>query len=182
MDALRMSYDFHDGKVAVRTEPRPLLLCGDRVFDDPLKPYEPPAQWTAAHVMVRLVHAFETLFRLRVRIGPAGYGSGWPQYVYTGADLNAQEESADEDAKHRNKYATTDVHLPPSAHDVTLMDEALAWPVRFLGHRRHNRVLIVGWAMRRARGGSDNASRMVAVEAEARKISRGLIQERSLVR
>lgn len=125
-------------------------------FDDPLKPYETPREWTADHVMMRMIWAFEALGRVNMKIGPAGYGSGWPQYVHDFADQVAQETPAEGEtesqAEMRRKGERRPIRLPPSAHELSMMEEALVWPARYLKVVKPQDNSIGFWAVCRARG------------------------------
>lgn len=150
------------------------------MIDDPLKPYETPDRWTPDHVMMRMVQAFETLARMRVKTGPKGYGSGWPSYVHDWEDLLAQEETeAAEQA--RKKYQSRDVILPPDSHSVSMMEEAFIWPVRYLSGAGRKTVFIVEWAMFTSRG-SEWGGAISMVHMEATSIAMGLAGDRIVVR
>lgn len=122
---------------------------------DPLRPYETPSSWTADHVMLRLIWAFDTLRKLRFRTGPGGYGRGWPAYVHEYKDLLAQEQSLEAERK-RRKYQDRDPILPPSQHDVSLMEEAFGWPLKYLdwtpGLDGPRAIELMSWAWRRSTG------------------------------
>lgn len=123
------------------------------MLDDLLAPYQTPTVWTPDHVMLRMIWAFDTLRRLRTRVGPAGFGRGWPGYVHEYADLLAQEESQEAE-KRRRKYENRDVPLPPTQLDVTLMEEAFQWPLTYLRWSLRlddKRTLsLMAWAWRRS--------------------------------
>lgn len=145
---------------------------------DILKPYEHPATWTPDHVMLRMIWAFDTLRRMRIRTGPGGYGSGWPGYVHEYADLVAQEQSLEAERK-RRKYQDRDPILPPSQHDVSLMEEAFGWPLKHLDWTPvawlDDPVHLLRWSYRRSQGrndGSRGAAELVLGEAE--RIARAL--------
>lgn len=156
------------------------------ILDDPLRPYEIPREWTPDHVMMRMIWAFETLDRLRVRIGPAGYGSGWPQYVHDWADLLAQEEpvpgETESQAENRRKGERRPIVLPPSAHDVSMMDEALVWPARYLKVSELRDISIGFWAFLRSRGKTPREGLAMGAYWDAQHIARCLIGDRVAVR
>ena len=151
------------------------------MLDDLLQPYRLPSEWTPDHVMVRMVQAFETLSRMKMRIGPAGYGSGWPSYVHEWADLVAQEEAEEADRR-RRKYQSRDIVLPPDSHSVSLMEEAFQWPVRFLGGDRAKDVTLATWAWERSIGRDDRRRAISMVHLEAMKVALGLKRERVPIR
>lgn len=144
-----------------------------------LKPYEAPPQWTADHVMMRMIWAFDTLRRMRMRTGPGGYGQGWPSYVHEYSDLVAQEESLEAERK-RRKYQDADPVLPPSQHDVSLMEEAFSWPLAHLdwtpGLSDYSPLYLVSWAWRRSAGREESRRHGVIdlVRAEAECVARAL--------
>jgi hypothetical protein len=158
-------------------------------FHDPTAVYVPPAVWTGDHVMHRMTLAFETLMRIPVRILPSGYGSGWPEYVVEFSDIVHRRsaiggESQDEVEMRFLREQSEDQDrrlLPPKERDVSLMEEAIWWPVKYLGGDRANNVKITRWAARAARGYPGGRS-IVLVEQEARQIARGLASDRVAVR
>lgn len=155
-------------------------------FDDPLKPYETPLSWTPDHVMTRMVWAFETLDRVRAKVGPTGYGSGWPRYVHEWSDLLAQEEPVPGETvsqgEERRRGERRPITLPPSSHEVSLMDEALAWPARYLKVERGDDMCLGTWAFRRSRGGRTGEGLAMGAYWDATTVARGLARDRVAVR
>lgn len=123
---------------------------------DPLKPYVTPNDWTADHVLRRFLWAFEALDRIRMSIGPKGMRSNWPAYIYEFADKVAQEEAprgsdhSEAELMRLNSASNTRVKLPPSGHEIDLMEEVFQWPVQHLKHI--GKPQIVRWAKANAYG------------------------------
>lgn len=151
-----------------------------------LEPYQRPPVWTAEHVIHRLILAFESVMRMKIKTGPAGYGSGWPSYVHEWADLLAQEEPVPgetrSEAEQRRIGERLPVVLPPSSLDISLMEEAFVWPLRYLGGDNAEDIAIMRWAMRRAKGHDANKPTISMVLLEASEIARGLRNDRVMVR
>jgi hypothetical protein len=153
---------------------------------DPLQPYETPLTWTADHVLTRLKWAFETLNRIRVRVGPKGFKSNWPQYVYDFADRVAQEEAPlgaeASEAEHArlNSASNTKITLPPSARDIDLMEECFDWPLHHLP--KSKKPQIIGWAWATVNGNTAHRFRIQQVYLEAGQIVSGLRAAKVVVR
>lgn len=81
---------------------------------------ELPQSWTPAHVMMRLATACKVLLLLPGRrVGPSTSLSYWPATLAEFSDrVSAQ--------------AGTDAPKRPKPAEVTLMEEALSWPTRYL--------------------------------------------------
>jgi hypothetical protein len=90
--------------------------------DDPLPPH-----WTARHVGKRLIEAHDVLRRLPMNVWPQGYSALWPEYV-TEAGEAAVQAGAGTLAVGRNI-----IFKSASADEVDRMNEALTWPIQFLG-------------------------------------------------
>ena len=96
----------------------------------------PPLNWTPEHVQKRMVDAFDVLSRAAVG-SFGGAGSGWPALLQEmarfvdaaernpNAPLSEDEREAAEQAWRRNRGRPTDRQL-------SLMDEALQWPMLYL--------------------------------------------------
>lgn len=77
-------------------------------------------QFTRQTVRERLEEAVDVLQRLRVPIGPNGYGSNWPaivRSVWDGGALTPEGKHQDADLR----------PAPPMGSEIDRMDEALAW-------------------------------------------------------
>jgi hypothetical protein len=86
-----------------------------------------PTAWNAAHVGLRLVEAFTTV--LKMPGGRTGYRSLWPAYMYEFDDLVAQAEQGELEITQRTQNK---VRIAPSTPEITTMEKALAWPMKFL--------------------------------------------------
>jgi len=85
--------------------------------------------WTLILVMDRLQNAYSTLARLPVNIRPRAWANAWPKYAYDRGDRNAQQESGELEklmAEHNR------VRIPPTSKEISCMEEALNWPLRYL--------------------------------------------------
>jgi hypothetical protein len=89
-------------------------------------PDDLPLIWTPEHVMVRLVDAYEVLARAPARIYPKAYGNAWPAILLNDIERRDLERVEDREAALRRQLAR------PSAHDLSRMSEALAWPMEHL--------------------------------------------------
>lgn len=123
--------------------------------------YAPPAEWTAEHVMHRMIEAFELLARCPGRVMPAQFKTGWPEYLRDQADENSRlsnlilpdgttEQDGDREVRLRidAEESSRRRKPPPTALEVFRMDEALAWPLACLSHRQD--IALPTWAHRRA--------------------------------
>jgi hypothetical protein len=89
-----------------------------------------PERWSFFFVMERMEEAFRTLARLPMATRPRGYINSMPFYLYERADLNSQLETYELErmAKLRNR-----VRILPSPAEIARMEEALHWPIAYLG-------------------------------------------------
>lgn len=108
---------------------------------------EPIDGWTPDLVRERLVKAAILCQRAAGRVGPKEFGTAWPEIAVEWADMLAQVET-DELLKGRNQ-----IRMPASARDVTLMEDALGWPGRYLdgqdGAKRCLKLFLFSKATRR---------------------------------
>ena len=104
--------------------------------------YEPPPAWTPEHVDVRLTEAFEVLMCLPGTTGPKRHGTAMPRYIYEAADIEAQREIEEFSIVHKRLSRQRGA---PSLSDVTRMEEALQWPLRFLKDES-NLAKAVAWS------------------------------------
>lgn len=103
-------------------------------------------RWTPELVEARLIEAFETLDRVERRPGPAGFRSTWPAVMREWAEL------FDAQAYAEHQRAVTTVRLKPNMRQISRMEEALAWPARFLSADLKCADAINLWALAKARG------------------------------
>jgi hypothetical protein len=117
-----------------------LLRKADSVIADhwcPLdspSPYVAPERWDSPHVQHRFAEAIGTLLKLPLgRWGPSKIRNCWPAYYDEWADLIAQlgdgADGIEQTWKRRNRF-----RILPSAHEISAMERALAWPGRHLRH------------------------------------------------
>lgn len=102
-----------------------------------VRPRQLPARWSLLHVMDRMEEAFLTLARLPMATRPRGYANSMPLYLYDRADLNSQLETYELErmAKQRNR-----VRIPPSPAEIARMEQALHWPIVYLGGAEFHHV------------------------------------------
>lgn len=165
------------------------------MWDSPFEEYEVPENWTPEHVLHRMVLGYEVSEALRVRVGPGRVRAAWPNIWHDQGDRNSQvshmlksdgsEETIDE-RDHRlssDKWNDWERERRVSHREMTLMEESMAWPSRYLG----GTVQIGKWAHRRAtenqadKAPSATEIQIAMVFAEAKIISRGLIGDRVVV-
>ena len=146
--------------------------------------YEPPQHWTPEHVMHRLVQAWETLGRIRMRVGPIGYKARWPAYLIEYEDLVAQESPAPGEtvsqAEQRRRGERPLIVLPPSPLALSLMEEAFEWPMTYLRGRKD--IAIVRWSHLRFRDRPSQSAIINHAFSEASTIAEGLIKAGKVVR
>jgi hypothetical protein len=85
-----------------------------------------PLIWTPEHVTTRLVAAYDALHRMRQVVGPSTRSGFWPEVLLDDMQLR------DQDRKAEKVRAQSRARALPTSHEIELMDEALAWPLRFL--------------------------------------------------
>jgi hypothetical protein len=106
--------------------------------------------WTPDLVRTRLIKAAVLCQRAAGRVGPKEFGTAWPEIAVEWADMLAQVET-DELLKGKNQ-----VRVPASARDVTLMEDTLGWPGRYLagqeGAKRCLKLFLFAKATRRKFG------------------------------
>jgi hypothetical protein len=158
-------------------------------LEDPTEVYEIPLIWTGAHVLHRLIRSFEVLFRLGGRVAPKGYGSGWPGYRYDWSDQLAQKSDiGDETQEEKAARIAEEGRLqneryrdPPTPHELSLMDEAFLWPVKFIGPNAKE-IAIMHWSRARARDEQYEKKPIKTVYDEAMHLSRCLQKAKVVVR
>ena len=96
----------------------------------PAPEYVPPA-WDPPHVGKRLVEGLRTLILMPAKGGPRAFGGGWPGYAHDWVDLLAQQE-ADAEQKQADQRAANRTRLHPSSIEISRMEQAIAWPARYL--------------------------------------------------
>jgi len=114
-----------------------------------------PVIWTPEHVGERMVAAYDVLGRLPISIWPKGAKGYWPDILRDEFELRDQNRVAERDARNRRARAA------PSSTEHDDMNEALAWPMRYLApealplRHRENAVILADsistWALYSAR-------------------------------
>jgi len=101
-----------------------------------------PQNWTPEYVGYRLIEAFKTLRNSSVRGGISSKTGFWPQYFHTAQDLKgwAEEYRAQVEAD------LAAASRRPSRQDLSLMDDALSWPLRFLSSDPEMADAVTLWA------------------------------------
>jgi len=107
--------------------------------------YGPEYDLTTTDVMDRLIEAYVTLRRMPAgRLGPTSYGNAWPEMREEWSDLVSRLKSPDSTQKGRSSSP-----LPPP-NQVSRMEEALEWPMKFLPDRPNDRMFIINYAAARS--------------------------------
>lgn len=104
--------------------------------------------WTREMVMDRLEEAIKLVHRTAGRVGPRGYGSSMPAYLYSELDLWYQQTQTDEE-RARGDFERNRVRRPATREQIRLAEEALEWPVRFVAHEPTRKALLL-WMMAKA--------------------------------
>lgn len=155
--------------------------------------YDLPVTWTAFHVLRRMIEAFEILQRCGGRVLPQGFKTAWPGYLHDALDGAHQRsnmvmpdgmietnEARDERCKIDAEGASRRIKLPPSAHELSLMDEAIAWPLLLQGES--TKLVLPFWAFRTARERSVPQGMALLATREAALIAGALRHLRKVVR
>lgn len=134
-----------------------------------------PKEWTAEHVGERLVDAFRVLGRMP--LGAASTKSGlWPEFqTMSRADLNEHVKAG----TLSQFYASRNhVRIPPSSHEIARMEEAIAWPARYLRDDPAAAGIVNFWALE----ADPHADVPGLIRVELRIIARGLRRDGVKVR
>jgi hypothetical protein len=111
-------------------------------------PHEVPSTWNAGHVAYRMIAAYRVLYGSSERIGPRAYGAPWP------AVLREFSDYVDEAARLRLAKEETRSRRRWPADEIAKADEALAWPMQYLGDSPRRADALALWASSKARGRS----------------------------
>lgn len=104
--------------------------------------------WTRELVMERLEEAIKLVHRTAGRVGPRGYGSSMPAYLYSELDLWYQQTQTDEE-RARGDFERNRVRRPATREQIRQAEEALEWPMRFV-ENVHTRKALHLWMMAKA--------------------------------
>lgn len=107
-------------------------------------PYEAPPFWTPEHVAHRLIHAFDVLMATTGRIAPSSYGGGWPTALREFSDL------IDEQSMNAAREAYAENLRRPTAEEISMSDEALAWPLKYAAHEPMACDAVLLWSLCKA--------------------------------
>lgn len=88
--------------------------------------------WSREIVFDRIEAAIKLVQRATGRVGPKGYGSAMPAYLYSQLDLWYQQTQTDEE-REKGDFARNRVVRPATTHEIALAEEALEWPKRYVG-------------------------------------------------
>ena len=140
--------------------------------------YVIPDKWTAEHVLHRLVHCCSVLSRVPIR----RFGhvkAQWPEYFTEWGDL-VEWETLPLEERNDRRFESARRPSRPSSVEIDLMEEALAWPARYL--QAEPGVVVMRWATRRARSRHDTREPVMIVIGQAMTIAFGLKRDRVPVR
>jgi hypothetical protein len=161
-------------------------LAALRPIEVPTRPKPRPYmenRWTADLVGERLIEAYETVKRLPLRTGPEAFGNSWPEFqTMTKAEqaqlLNELQLEGRFQDYYREKMQS---RVVPSSEEVSRMYEALAFPMRYLGHDKDLALIVTGWCDGVLRRPNDRKMPELVREGLGR-IASGLNKERVRVR
>ncbi|WP_336801686.1 hypothetical protein [Kaistia sp. MMO-174] len=91
-----------------------------------------PDIWVPKLVERRLVGAARLINSIAGPVGPKGYGSGMPRYVHSEAEAFAAQIQMDEETRELDAVARNRGRIRATSRDISLMEAALRWPVRYL--------------------------------------------------
>jgi len=137
--------------------------------DGYVPPYEVPSYWTPEHVAHRLIQAFDVLLAMSSRVGPRAYANAWPAALKEFSDL------LDEDAIKSARDAYAAGFRRPTAEEISMSDEALAWPLKYAAHEPMACDAVLLWSMCKAGGFS------IAALLRERTVKAKAIAERMMV-
>jgi hypothetical protein len=110
---------------------------------------DPPAQWNAAWVQMRLVHAYSTERRLP-HLRQRAVSNAWPSMVIEFSDIVGRATEAREQVLHSWEYAGSGV----TAADIGRMEQAHDWLRIILAPYPEERLCLSQWATAIAYGRS----------------------------
>jgi hypothetical protein len=88
-----------------------------------------PAAWNGPHVAMRIVEGFETLRAMQLRDYSTKARTAWVPYLYEFDDLVEQAKQYELEITQAKQNRT---RVSPSAEQITRMDQALYWPLKYL--------------------------------------------------
>lgn len=104
--------------------------------------------WSRDAVEERLEDAIKLAHRTAGRVGPRGYGSAMPAYLYSELDLWYQQT---QEAEERSKGDRQRNRIVRSAttHEIAQMEQALEWPKRYVANEVVRKALHL-WMLSKA--------------------------------
>lgn len=99
--------------------------------------------WTPEMVGARMIEAFDVLRRLPADRGPKKFGNGWPAMMKEWSDLLDPDawKNAMAEAEARTRRG-----LVPTREEISLSEEALAWPMLYLADSPLHADALQTWA------------------------------------
>ena len=117
-----------------------------------------------------------------MRTRPKQFGNSWPEFVMmTEREKQTLLNELQQEGRLKEYYAEHNrVRIVPSADEVSLMDESLAWPMQYLRDDRELALIVTGWCDGVLRRNETAMPELVAQGLGA--IARGLTRDRVQVR
>ena len=131
-----------------------------------------PLIWTHDHVIERIGGGLKAVVLSSERLGPKAYGSSWPATFRELPPLAELEQWLE--LRREFEAAIHARNERPSAEDITLADEAIAWPTRYLADPLQRDAV---WLTARCIGFGHKLERILR---ERRKVADLMVEQRKL--
>ena len=131
-----------------------------------------PFTWTHDHVLERIGGGLKAVVLSSARLGPKTYGSSWPAMFRELPPLAELEQWLE--LRREFEAAIHARNERPSAIDIGLADEALAWPARYLSDPLQRDAV---WLTARMIGFGHKLERILR---ERRKVADLMVEQRKL--